>query len=226
LDFALNRPTSKISILIYWKEIKTMAKKIYPSNDAEFAVWLANLVNKANGYKSELKLTSEQLDELHGKLISFNGNVALRQQKREESAAQTALVREARADLNTEVGLFNNAVKSIKGLRANILEELGLSPNEANFGNTVTAAPFDLVVTGTSDGTNRLKWKRGGNRQGTTFIIEGKIGSADAWTMIDAVTGATFAHKDQTPGVKAQYRIKAKRGDSVSGCTNTAVVYG
>jgi len=203
-----------------------MAKKIYPSNDAEFAVWLTNFINKADVYKDQLNLSDFQISALQAKLTSFNTNLALKQQKKEESVAQTALVKDERTDLNEEVGLFNNAFKSIKGLASNIIEELGLSVNEGNFGNVPPTAPSDLVVTGTSDGTNSLKWKRGGNRQGTTFIIEAKIGNSENWVMIDAVTGASYKHKDQTPGVKIQYRIKAKRGEFESGYTNTAVVYG
>lgn len=203
-----------------------MTKKIYPSNDAEFAVWLANLINKGSLYKTELNLNGSQMADLQNKLESFNTNLALKQQKREESVAQTSLVKVERDDLNKEIGLLNNAFKAIKGLPVNILEELGLSVNASYFGTTAPSAPLDLVVTGTSDGTNSLKWKRNGNRQGTTFIIEAKIGSSDNWVMIDAVTGASYKHKNQTPGVKIQYRIKAKRGEFESGCTNTAVVYG
>lgn len=203
-----------------------MAKKIYPSNDAEFAVWLANLVNKANTYKTELKLTGDQLSALQNKLTTFNGNVALKHQKREESVAQTVLVRDERASLNKDIGLFNNAFKSIDGLPPNILEELGLNVNEGNFGNTAPSSPQDLVVTGTSDGTNHLKWNRNNNRHGTLFIIEARIGSSEHWVMVDAVTGSGYDHKDQTPGVKTQYRIKARRGDFVSSYSNWAIVYG
>ena len=88
------------------------------------------------------------------------------------------------------------------------------------------SAPSDLVATGTSDGTNHLKWKRNGNRQGTIFIIEGKIGAATTWSIVAAVTNSAYRHTNQTPGVKAEYRIKAKRGDLESGPSNTAVVYG
>src|SRR5438552_3492713 len=110
-----------------------MAKKIYPSNDAEFAVWLTNLVNKANTYKSELKLTDDQLRALQQKLAMFNGNVVLKHQKREEATAQITLVKNERVDLNRDVGLLNNAVKAIDGLPTNILEELGFSVDEDNF---------------------------------------------------------------------------------------------
>jgi hypothetical protein len=203
-----------------------MANKIYPSNDAEFAVWLANFVNKATTYKTELKLNPAQITALETKLTAFNSNLALKQQKKEESVAQTALVSNARADLNKDVGLLNTGFKGIDGLASNILEEMGLNPNESSFGGSTPSAPADLVATGTSDGTNSLKFSRGGNRQGTTFIIEAKIGDATAWTMIDAVTGSNYKHKNQTPGVKVQYRVKAKRGDLESGFSNTAVVYG
>jgi hypothetical protein len=104
-----------------------MAKKIYPSNDAEFAVWLANLINKATVHKTILKLTVEQIDALEAKMNTFNVNLALKQQKKEESVAQTALVKDERKDLNKDVGLLNSAVKSIDGLPSNIIEELGLT---------------------------------------------------------------------------------------------------
>jgi hypothetical protein len=140
--------------------------------------------------------------------------------------AQTALVRDERKDLNKDVGLLNSAFKAIDGVPANILEELGLNINESHSGGSAPFSPADLVATGTSDGTNSLKWSRSGNRQGTTYIIEAKFGDSNDWVMIDAVTRSNYKHVNQTPGVKVQYRVKAKRGEFVSGYTNTAVVYG
>lgn len=203
-----------------------MAKKIYPSNDAEFAIWLANLINKASIHKAILKLTDEQLTDLEDKLTSFSTNLALKQQKKEESVGQTALVKDARKDLNKDVGLLNNGIKSIDGVPSSIIEEMGLNVNDSNNGNTTPATPLSLVVTGSSDGVNRLKFNRNNNHQGTVFIIEAKIGDSNSWVMIDAVTGSTYKHKNQIPGVKIQYRVKAKRGELESIYSNTAVVYG
>ena len=202
-----------------------MAKKIYPSNDAEFAIWLANLINKATIHKAALKLTDEKLAALEAKLTLFSSNLAVKQQKKEESVGQTALVKDSRTDLNKEVGLLNKAIKSIDGIASSLIEEIGLNVNNSNSSNTTPSAPSDLVVTGTSDGINHLKFNRNGNRQGTTFIIEAKIGDSDQWIMIDAVTGSTYKHKNQTPGVKVQYRVKAKRGELQSGYSNSASVY-
>jgi hypothetical protein len=211
---------------MFRKEINTMAAKFYPANDAEFAVWLANLLNKAKINKTILKLSDEKLDALEAKLNSFNSNLALKQQKKEESTAQTTVVSNERKDLNKDVGLINIGLKGIEGLPPNILEELGLKVSEGSVGTSPPVAPADLVVVGTSDGVNALKWSRSGNRQGTTFIIEARIGDSKIWTIIDAVTGSTYKHKNQTPGVTAQYRVKAKRGESESGFSNSAVVYG
>jgi hypothetical protein len=203
-----------------------MAKSFYPANDAEFAVWFANLLNKSTGNKTILKLTAERLTALDAKLNAFNENLALKQQKKDEATAQTTLVRNLRKDLNREAGLLNTGFKGIEDLPPNVLEELGLKVGEGSVGTTPPAAPADLVVTGTSDGVNSLKWNRSGNRQGTMFIIEGRIGDSKIWTIIDAVTGSSYKHKNQTPGVTAQYRVKAKRGELESGYTNPAVVYG
>ena len=203
-----------------------MAKKIYPVNDAEFAIWLANFILKADLHKAVLNLTATQITEINTKLTQFNADLALKQQKKEESVAQTALVKNERKDLNKTVGLLNQGFKGIENLPSNILEEMGLDPNEGNFSISAPNAPLDLVATGTSDGVNSLKWNRNGNRQGTTFIIDAKIANSTDWLMIDAVTGSKYKHKNQTPGVKVQYRIRAKRGELESGMSNTAVVYG
>lgn len=203
-----------------------MANTFYPVNDAEFAVWLANLVNKAAFYSHELNLTNEQIGSLQNKLAAFNSNIAVKQQKKEESIAQTALVMLERKDLNKEIGLLNNGFKAIGNLAPNILEEIGLNINDHNFTTSPPSAPTDLVVTGTSDGTNHLKWKRNASRNRVTYIIEAKIGISPDWVMVDAVTSSRYEHRNQTPGVKAQYRVRAKRAEFESGCSNTAVVYG
>jgi hypothetical protein len=203
-----------------------MAKSFYPPNDAEFAVWMAILLNKASLNKTLLQLTDERLTALNAKLSTFNEELSLKQQKREEATAQTTLVRNLREDLNREAGLLNKGFKGIEGLPPNLLEELGLKVSEGSVGTSPPSAPANLVAMGTSDGVNSLRWSRSGNRQGTTFIIEARIGETKDWTIIDAVTGSTYKHKNQTPGVTAQYRVKAKRGESESGYSNTAVVYG
>lgn len=203
-----------------------MANTFYPSNDAEFAIWLANFVAKAAIYQTELGLTQTELDKLEADLLEFNAGLNLKQQKKEESIAQTAFVRGKRKNINTDIGLFNNKLKSISGLASNIVEEIGFNVDDNSLTKVTPNTPNSLVVTGTSDGINHLKWNRAGNRQGTMFVIEAKIGTSESWTIINTVTSARLEHINQTPGVKATYRVKAKRGDLESGYSNVALVYG
>ncbi len=135
-------------------------------------------------------------------------------------------MRVERKNLNKTVGLLNNKFKSIADLATNIVEELGLNVDDDSLTKSVPNPSTDLVVTGTSDGINRLKWSRASNRQGTLFVIEAKIAEAADWTIINAVTSSRFDNTNQTPGVKVQYRVKAKRGDLESSYSNKASVYG
>lgn len=203
-----------------------MAKTFYPANDAEFAIWLANFNNKTVANKTALGITAEQLSALETGLSEFNNDLALKQQKQEESVAQTAKVRDSRKVLNKLVGKLNSSFKTKDDISSSLLEELGLNSKESSLSGLAVAAPFDLVVTGTSDGVNHLKWNRGNNKQGTMFIIEAKIGDALTFSIVDAVTTSIYEHTNQTPGIKIQYRIKAKRGEATSGYTNPAIVYG
>jgi hypothetical protein len=58
-----------------------------------------------------------------------------------------------------------------------------------------------------------------------TYIIEAKIGNSAEYMFVKALTKARFEHKNQTPGVRAFYRVKAIRGDLESAYSNEAVVY-
>lgn len=203
----------------------TMANTFYPTNDAEFAIWLSNFTAKSDVHQATLGLDAADVTILRDGLNDFNSQLNTKQQKKEEAIAQTELVRVERRKLNKTVGLLNNKFKSIDGLATNIIEELGLNVDDDILTKTMPNVPRDLVVTGTSNGINYLKWSRAGNRQGTLFVIEAKIADSNEWTMINAVTSSKFKHSNQSPGVKIQYRVKAKRGDLESNYSNGANVY-
>jgi hypothetical protein len=226
LSFSRSQLATQISILAFRREKHIMAKTYYPTNDAEFAIWLANFSNKSTANKSALGITGDQLTALETGLAEFNSDLALKQQKKEESTSQTSKVRSSRKKLNKLVGKLNTAFKSKEEVSGELLEELGLDSKDSNLNASTAGTPSDLVVTGTSDGINHLKWNRGNNKQGTMFIIEAKIGDSPGFVIVDAVTSSFYEHTNQAPGVKTQYRIKAKRGEIISGYSNVGVVYG
>ena len=203
-----------------------MANTFYLANDAEFAIWLANFIAKAGVYQSELSIAPTEVEALQTDLEKFSLELNLKRQKKEESSAQTKLVEAERKKLNASLGLLNTRFKSLGTLPPNVIEELGLRVDDFVMTKRKPSAPTDLVVTGTSDGVNLLKWNRAGNRHGTLFVIEVKTGGSDVWVMVSAVTNSRFRHENQTPGVRAEYRIKAKRGETESVYSNRATVYG
>ena len=83
--------------------------------------------------------------------------------------------------------------------------------------------PTDLVVV--ANGTvHKLKWKKNGNAAGVQYVIEAKIAEGE-WTLLDVVTAAKFEHAGRTPGQRAMYRIKARKGGITSASSNEAGVY-
>jgi hypothetical protein len=91
-----------------------------------------------------------------------------------------------------------------------------------------TSAPtpaLELVATPSADGTNALKWKSGANAAGVRFEIQAKVGTAAGFSTVDVVTATSFVHKNQTPGVRVEYRVVTRRGDLVAAASNPATVY-
>ncbi len=86
--------------------------------------------------------------------------------------------------------------------------------------------PTRLVATGDASGTNRLTWERNGNPQGTQFVVEAKIGKADAWTLVDVVNATRYSHLGLAPGTPIRYRVRARRRGVASEPSNEASVYG
>lgn len=113
----------------------------------------------------------------------------------------------------------------VKAIPDALIELLGLDPDSTNLTPIVPVAPTDLVVEGRSNGINYLRWKSGGNKPRTTYIIEAKIGAATEYVFIKATTKVRFEHKNQTPGIKALYRAKAVNADLESPFSNEGVIY-
>jgi len=51
------------------------------------------------------------------------------------------------------------------------------------------------------------------------------IGEAASFTFVDVITATKYEHKDQAVGVRAIYRVRAKKRDKISSSSNETVVY-
>lgn len=202
-----------------------MSKKYYKLNNPAFTIFTANLLNQSEANKAILKFPPDDVSGLTTDNQSLETELLERQALADALAAKDVSIRETRNRMNKRVDTLQIDAKNNAEVSKSLLEMLGFDTDENKPSSSTPVPPTDLVVTGTSDGVNHLKWKRNGNRQGTLFVIEAKFGDSNAWVIVDVTTSVKYEHKNQTPGVKVQYRIKAKRGDAESTASNIAIVY-
>lgn len=202
-----------------------MANTFYPSNNAEFLIWLINFIAVAIANKEDLGLSEAQIDALAALRDSFSTQLNDQQAKKEASVAATTLVNGTRKSANSEVGALNAVFKASKTIPPELLEKLGLNANGDSLVSSVPVQPVDLVVSGSSNGTNSLKWASGGNKPRVNYIVEAKIGDAANYSFVAVSTKTRYEHKNQTPGARAFYRVKAVSGDQESAYSNEAVIY-
>lgn len=173
-----------------------------------------------------LGLDANLLNDAKATRASLATNLSERQTLEDNLAGKNEEIKFNRADGNNKASVLKKLLKLNANASNSLIEQSGFNLDDDIKSSNPPIQPLDLVVTGTSDGTNSLKWSRNGNKQGTLFVIEAKIGDSNDWSMVDVVTNSKYEHKNQTPGVKVNYRIKAKRGDSLSTASNSAMVYG
>jgi anti-sigma28 factor (negative regulator of flagellin synthesis) len=194
-------------------------------SNANFVIWLGNLVNFHKANEAVTKLNNTTVSNLETKKDLLAEKLAERQLTEDKLSALNTEIKELRVDTNKIASQINAQLKSDPTITNSTIEQLGFSLNDSVPTSSTPNVPLDLVVTGASNGINTLKWRRNGNSQGTMFVIEAKIGEATEYTIVNAVTNTTFEHINQIPGVKVQYRVKAKRAKLESSFSNIAVVY-
>lgn len=207
-------------------ETDTMPANFIPANDTEFADWLENFHAVAEENKATLTLADADLtqssavkDALRSAITRFTAT-----QAEARSATQSKMT--ARKEAENLARAFARRVQANPHVSNALKESLGVPVREPSTSPILPMTPANLVVRGQDNGINILKWDAGGNKPGAQYIIEGKCGEETAWSFVDVCTRTTYKHAGCKPGVRALYRIKAKRGANVSGYSNEAFIYG
>ncbi len=202
-----------------------MAQSFYPTNTGEFIAWLDNFITVAQANLVELNLTADDITALENLRNSLTTKLNAKVAKREASVAATTDLKITEKQGRGLVGGYNLLFKSNKNVSATLLESLGLNANDGNLTPISVVQPTDLVVEGRSNGINYLKFNRNGNNPAVNFIIEAKVGEETEYHFIKVQSRTRFQHKNQTPGVRVFYRVKAVHGDLESAYSNEAVIY-
>lgn len=202
-----------------------MFANIYKMSDAEFAVWLENFWAVFDANVAEFGLTATESNEL--KTIKDEMTAALNEKQASEETrqAKTVAFRGKRRTAVKKVAFYNTIFKANDLIADSLIEQLGLDSNDENLTSATPQQPLDLVAEGFSNGNNETKWKKNGNKPNTIYIIEGRLETQPNFAYVGSTTKTKFIHKNQTPGVRMFYRVKAQRNDKESTNSNEAVVY-
>lgn len=203
-----------------------MSKKYKKLKNPEFTIFVENMTNQAELNQTTLEFDVNKVTELKDDNTALKAKLLLIQNLQDTLDSEFQAIKTLRDKMNKRVEKFEIEAENNEKVNDSLIELLGFDVKTQNAGNSGIFVPSELLVNGTSDGINHLKFNRNGNRQGTNFIIEAKIGDSNTWVIIDVITNTKYDHKNQTPGVKVQYRVRAKRGDLESTPSNVAVVYG
>ena len=99
-----------------------------------------------------------------------------------------------------------------------VLDELMVAPHAVPRRRSAPFTPTEVVLDATGGGLLTLRWKSGGNIKGTVYQIEFCSSPDGRWVLLDTVTARKFQFQGE-PGVPAWFRVRAKRGDRVSGAS-------
>jgi hypothetical protein len=204
----------------------TMPLDYLPQNDRELLAWLKNFNRVAANNKAALGFTEDDLTELMTAEQAFDAKLSANDTAQQAALAATQEKNTAHKAAEKLARRKGQGIQAREGVSAGLKDQLGLTVRDGVRSVSTAETPIELVAMPHADGTNTLKWKAGGNKSGTQYLIEAKVGESGAWALVDAVTRISYTHTNQTPGQKVRYRVRAKRGDKTSGYSNVAGVYG
>jgi hypothetical protein len=202
-----------------------MPTSIFPSSYPEAIVFLENFATVAQTNKEELGITEDQLTTIKSLKNKYQNDLNAKQAADDIQTAKNTTMRETHKEANALVSFYNTTLKATKTISRSSLQQLGLNVTTENSFATSPVMPTNVVAEGFSNGINKVKWKKGANISGTQYIVEAKSGNATVFSYAGVTTKSTFEHKNQKPGERIFYRVKAQRNDEQSPYSNEAVVY-
>ncbi len=202
-----------------------MPKSYYPFNDPALETWLENLSTVMSANLAVLGISQEDYDALVADIGKFSQGLTAHVTAQAAAKAATETKDKAKEDVISNFSVLVNKIQVDPNIPDSLREELGIPVHDKIPSDLTPYPPTDLKAEGFADGTNKLNWKKGENKPGCLYVIEAMIGEATAFATVDVVTATKYDHQKQTPGMKAIYRVRAKRKDLLSSPSNEAAIY-
>ena len=196
-----------------------------PAGDLEYQAWLVNLVTVANANLAALGLVAGDMTPVTTAKTPFDNAIP------DVVTKKQALEQAVENKKTTRTNSVNSVRVVVRKIQANpavsnaLKAQLGITVRDTIPTPIVPTPPLALVARGLDSGTNVLNWARGENKRSVQFVIEANIGGAGTWVLVDVTSATKYSHLGQTPGVPVVYRVRARRGTTVSEPSNEASVY-
>lgn len=201
-----------------------MDEPYYRLTNAEFLLFLNNLINVIQTNIAELPITPAQLDALKARRDSHQTKLNAQVEAEEAAKAATRNLNDERPLGNSDVSYWNNAFKNEKSIPRELIVEMGFKVSEGKT-SPPPSEPLNLTVKANANGENDLKWEANSNKQNTIYIVETQADGAEKWEYLASVSALSYTHKNQKPGTQCAYRVKATRKGEESAYSNVAVAY-
>lgn len=193
-----------------------------PATEGAYLVWQNNFVSVAGDNAATLGLSAGEVSTITTATANFAS--AYDAVEAAKLAYQAAILTKKAAEAASRETLRQYAMefKNNPSVSLALKTNLGLNMTITPLGPVVP--PSDLTATAYTNGVNRLKWKRNGNRQ-TVFIIEALYAGSSEWTIVGQATKTSIDFEDCVVGQGVTYRVRAMRSAVESAPSNFASVY-
>jgi hypothetical protein len=72
--------------------------------------------------------------------------------------------------------------------------------------------PSQLVAVEDGSSAALVSWNSNGNTSGIRYVVEKRVGNAGEWSLVDVVSATKKHVVGLTPGIRVDFRVKARRG--------------
>ena len=152
-----------------------------PTNDRELLAWLKNFTTTATANKSTLGLTEAELTEMTDARNTLDAKLTANDTAQRVAIAATEEKNRAHQAAASLARKRARAIQARDSVPDSLRDQLGLTVRDATRTSGLPETPPELLATPHADGTNTLKWKAGGNKPGTQYLIEARTGESAVW---------------------------------------------
>jgi hypothetical protein len=195
----------------------------YQMTEVLFRAWYANWATVAVANATTLGISLPQQGTITTAQTNYASSVSAYTTAHDAAKTATNNKNAAYAAAFEQVQLWSNQWQADPAISDALKISLGLNIRDTTPSPRPIFAVSDLSGSGNSVGTVRLRWNRGANLPGCSFIVQSRPVGGE-WTFL-TVTGKTRIAIGSQALVPTEYRVLVERRGNLSAPCDPVVVY-